>query len=375
VERLRHPGDLALPAAVAVVAVVEVVAYAPPQLALAVAALVTACAALVARRRAPLLSASVAAALVLLLAFAGPELDELASPVLVVAVAGFALGRYVGGVRGALPLLAVAAALLVSEVPEAVDPTDVVFLAALLTPPYAVGLVTRALAIRNEQLAAQAELLLALQAQVRGEAVRAERTRIARELHDVIAHSISAMVVQATAAQELVRSDPERAARALSEVTETGRQSLAETGRLLHLIRDEDDELGVAPDVGLDRLDDLVEQFRRSGLRVDLTVDGQLDHLPPGVAVSGYRLVQEALTNALKHAADGAARVRLSRGVASLEIEAENRVADQRGPGSGLGLVGMAERVHAFGGQLRHGTTADGRFVLQARLPLPVAAE
>ena len=129
--------------------------------------------------------------------------------------------------------------------------------------------------------------------------MRAERDRIARELHDVIAHSVSAMVVQTAAAQDLVRTDPDRAERVLADVADTGRRALAETGRLLHVIRDDADELGLAPAPGLADLPALVEAFRASGLTVDLDVREPLPALPVGVDVSAYRIVQEALTNAL----------------------------------------------------------------------------
>jgi signal transduction histidine kinase len=247
-----------------------------------------------------------------------------------------------------------------------------VFVSALLVPPYLFGRLVRTLAERNQRLGEQAQLLLAHQATVRQEAVTAERARIARELHDVIAHSVSAMVVQAEAARDLVHRDPDRAAAALDQVTNAGRGALAETGRLLHLIRDTDEELGLEPNLGLDRLPDLVDGFRRSGLQVDLVVDGRLDGLPAGVDVSGYRIVQEALTNALKYAVDRLASVRLVRRPDVLQITAEN--AGARGataqPGSGLGLVGMAERVSVFGGTLSHGFTDDGRFRLAATLPI-----
>lgn len=271
-----------------------------------------------------------------------------------------------------MPILLFGLVIVQSSDGGSPDITDVVFISALLLPPYAFGLVLRALAVRNTQLLEQAELLRRLQATVRQDAVSAERSRIARELHDVIAHSVSAMVVQACVGQELVRSDPDRAARAMRDVAEpeTGRRALSETGRLLHLIRDTDDELGLQPDLRLDRLEELVEQFRRSGLQVDLRIDGSLEALPDGVDLSGYRIVQEALTNALKHAGDRIVHVKLVRSATALHIDAENTGVPGGARGSGLGLVGMAERVQVFGGQLTHGYTSDGRFVLSAQLPL-----
>ena len=183
--------------------------------------------------------------------------------------------------------------------------SDVVFVATLIVPPYVFGRIVRRLADQKRQLEDQQEL-------VRHEAVRAERDRIARELHDVIAHSVSAMVVQTAAAQDLVRHDPDRAEEVLADVADTGRRALAETGRLLHVIRDDADELGLSPAPGLADLPALVERFRASGLTVDLDVREPLPSLPAGVDVSAYRIVQESLTNALRYAADRTAALTVS---------------------------------------------------------------
>jgi len=315
----------------------------------------------------------------MLLPFIGPELNEPATPILILALAGFSLARYLTDLRGTV-VVGAFVMLLSGDVLLTSDDSDlsnVVFVAAVLLPPYGFGLVTRALADRNRKLAEQAELLSRLQEAVKREAVAAERTRIARELHDVIAHSISAMIVQASAARELIGGDERRAAIALDAVTSAGRRALQETGRLLHLIRDEKDELGLSPDLDLDRLDDLVEQFIRSGLQVTVAVAGSLAALPGGVAVSGYRIVQEALTNALKYATDQAASLRIACASTALVIETENRGSPEPGTGTGsgsglglIGLIGMAERVSVFGGSLNHGFTNDGRFLLSATLPL-----
>ncbi|HWH29363.1 MAG TPA: histidine kinase [Mycobacteriales bacterium] len=365
--------DGLLPALILLVATVEAVTYRTPHLALVLAVSGAACAALVLRRRWPVAVALVSTLLPLGMSQVGPPVDELASPILVMVLAVFGLGRYLPDARGLAWLAAIfgyTVVLAVRSDGEGPDVTDVVFMSALLTPPYVFGLVMRTLADRNQRLTEQAELLARLQATVREDAVTAERSRIARELHDVLAHSISAMVVQASAAEDVVRRDPDRAARAMREVADTGRRALAETGRLLHLIRDSDDELGLAPDQGLEELDALVDQFRRSGLDVVLEVDGELAGLPAGVDLSAYRVVQEALTNALKYAPDRAALLRLRRSEQELVIEAENTGRPGKSTGSGLGLVGMAERVSVYGGRLEHGFTRDGRFTLSAALPL-----
>lgn len=235
------------------------------------------------------------------------------------------------------------------------------FVAALAVPPYVVGRLVR-------RFADQAELLERNQELVRREAVRVERDRIARELHDVIAHSVSAMVVQTAAAQDLLRSDPHRAEQALAHVAETGRNTLSEVGRLLHVIRDEDDELGLRPAPGLADLPGLVESFREQGLRVEADLPEPMPALPGGVDVSAYRIAREALTNARRYATDQHVKVQVAAEGGVVSIRASNRADGRTGPGSGLGLVGMAERVSVLGGSLRHGVR-DGRFELEATLP------
>jgi signal transduction histidine kinase len=155
-------------------------------------------------------------------------------------------------------------------------------------------------------------------------------------------------------------------------VSAVGRRALAETGRLLHLIRDTDDELGLAPDAGMDRLDELVEGFRRNGMRVEVSAPST-DPLPAGVDLSAYRVVQEALTNALRHGDGREAELRVERGPDGLEICVTNPLGAGGTSGSGLGLMGVAERVAVFGGTLRHGPTDDGRYALDVVLPVPEA--
>jgi signal transduction histidine kinase len=367
--------DALVPLLVCGISVVEAISYGPPRLPLVLLIEILGCAVLVWRRQWPLVVAPSAIGLMALLSRIGPAVDDLASPILVIVVGAYSLSRWLNDLRG-LALLVPAYLVMVFGVVRSdgrgPDITDVVFIAAIVFPPYIFGRVMRTLAERSTRLEEQAQLLARLQATVRADAVAAERARIARELHDVLAHSISAMVVQASAGEELVRSDPGRAATAMAQVAETGRRALAETGRLLSLVRDHDGELGLDPDPGLGRLGELVDQFRRSGLDVHLEVDGALDALPAGIDLSAYRIAQEALTNALKYATDRAVRLRVSAGRA-LTIDAENQGRPGPSTGSGLGLIGMAERVSVYGGTLEHAFTRDGRFVLSAALPLETA--
>ena len=198
---------------------------------------------------------------------------------------------------------------------------------------------------------------MAEQALLADRAVVEERRRIARELHDIVAHSLSVMVVQAGAAQDVVRRDPEAAERALTEIQNAGRSALGDTGRLLHLLRDDvDDEL--TPPPATRNLPALVEGFRDSGLDVELVVDGPTEGLSAGVDLSVYRIVQESLTNALKHGAGrrrpGQPPARRRRGRRrGAQCVREGR----RGCWSPTvaGLIGMRERVAVFGGELDAG--------------------
>lgn len=203
------------------------------------------------------------------------------------------------------------------------------------------------------------------------EAVVAERARIARELHDVVAHSVSVMVVQAQAGPRLL-SAPESVGEVFRSIETTGREALVELRRLLGVLRGGEDEPATTPQPGLDRLDALVEQVRAAGLRVDLRVEGEPAQLPAGVDLSAYRIVQEALTNTLKHAGRADAEVILRFEPSAVEVEVlDNGSGPSTHPnGSGHGLVGMRERVALYGGSLEAGSRNGHGFVVRARLPL-----
>ena len=208
-----------------------------------------------------------------------------------------------------------------------------------------------------------------------------ERTRIARELHDVVAHNMSVMVIQAGAARRVLRRDPDGAAEALSSIEAVGRQALADMRRSLGVLREGDhDGFGTAPQPTVADLDRLVAQTTEAGLAVELAVEGCPRPLPPGVDLSAYRIVQEALTNALRHAGPASAIVQLRYEADSIELEVRD---DGRGAAVALdagaarqpghGLVGMRERVQLFGGELRVGDRPGGGFRVWARIPVPAA--
>jgi signal transduction histidine kinase len=178
------------------------------------------------------------------------------------------------------------------------------------------------------------------------------------------------MVVQAGAAEEVLRQTPERALEPIRAVQDTGRQALAEMARLLGMLRRDGEELGLAPQPGLDDLEGLVEQTRRAGLPVELRVEGTPRPVPLGADLSAYRIVQEALTNARKHAGEARATVTVRYGVEALEVEVADDGSGAGNGGGGHGLVGMRERVALFGGDLHAGPRPGGGFRVHARLPI-----
>jgi signal transduction histidine kinase len=202
-------------------------------------------------------------------------------------------------------------------------------------------------------------------------AVVQERGRIARELHDVVAHGVSVMVVQAQAGPRLL-GDAELARAAFRSIEASGREALVELRRLLGILRTGDEQLAIGPQPGLDSLDSLVDQVREAGLPVVLTIEGEQAPLPPGVDLSAYRIVQEALTNSLKHAGRAEAEIVIRYTASALEL----RIADNGAPppangnGSGHGLIGMRERVALYGGSLETGVVEQGGYEVRARLPL-----
>jgi signal transduction histidine kinase len=202
-------------------------------------------------------------------------------------------------------------------------------------------------------------------------AVAEERTRIARELHDIVGHSVSVMTVQASAVRRLLLPEQEREREALEIVEQTGREALAEMRRLVGVLRRPEEAPALAPQPSLEHLDKLVTQVREAGLPVELHVEGKVTPLSPGVDLTGYRLVQEGLTNAVKHAGASGAQVLVRYGAEEVEIEvSDDGDGTGGGEGSGHGLVGMRERVAVYGGELEAGPRPEGGFALRARLPL-----
>jgi signal transduction histidine kinase len=246
-------------------------------------------------------------------------------------------------------------------------PDDAIVMAPLMAGVYGAGRLMQS----REQLAAA---LQAERAQAERYAVAEERARIARELHDVVGHAIATMTVQAGAERMALGDSRPETSRVLDQIEVTGRQTLQEMRRMLGLLRS-DDTVDFTPQPGLAQIDALAERMAGSGLDVDVRVEGAPGPVSPGVDISAYRIVQEALTNVLKHAEAGRATVRIRHRDAGLEIEvtddgtAPPARGSSLGPGQGQGLTGMRERVALYGGSLEAGPAAPRGWRLLARLP------
>ena len=207
-------------------------------------------------------------------------------------------------------------------------------------------------------------------------AVTEERARISRELHDLVAHSMGVIVIQAQGAQRALDTSPAQAREALSSIETAGRSGMAEMRRLLGLLTDDGADAGTVPQPTLHEIPDLVERLRAAGIPVDLRVEGAVQALPAGLELTGYRVVQEAMTNALKHAGQVPVDVRLRYEPDWLDIEVTDQgPTDSMQPVNGHdsgshGLVGMRERVSLYGGTIDTGPTTGGGFSVHARIPL-----
>ena len=231
-------------------------------------------------------------------------------------------------------------------------------------------------ALRERAEKAEAAEMRATQAEREREAaarvaVAEERARIARELHDIVAHAVSVMVLQVGAVRHKLPDGLAEDRDALKDVERAGRTALAEMRRLLAAIRPDGDKAELVPQPGLDGLDSLLQQIGRAGLPVELHVDGKPFPLPRGIELSAYRIVQEGLTNALKHARATDADVTVRYWPDELEIEVrDNGQGSATSDGLGHGLVGVRERVKIYGGEMTAGAASGGGFVLSTRLPI-----
>jgi signal transduction histidine kinase len=291
-------------------------------------------------------------------------------------VAGLAAAFLLGSLRDAfqarlgLAVVAGGAAILAFNIPGH-SPGELVFIPLLFAIGWLAGFALRGQARQAEAAevrAARAEREREAAARV---AVAEERARIARELHDIVAHAVSVMVLQVGAVRHNLPEELADDAEALRGVERTGRTALAEMRRLLGAMRREGDDLELAPQPGLDGLEGLAEAVGRAGLPVRLHVEGEPFPLPRAIDLSAYRIVQEGLTNALKHADASRAdvTVRYAPGELRLEVRDDGR-GTAEADGLGHGLVGVRERVKIYGGEMTAGRANGGGFVLSTRLPL-----
>jgi signal transduction histidine kinase len=284
----------------------------------------------------------------------------------------FLLGNLRTSWQAGLGLAAVigSSLLIVYEIPDH-SAAEMVFVPMEFAIAWVAGFALRE---RSEQAEA-AEIRAVLAERERDAAARVavaeERARIARELHDIVAHAVSVMVLQVGAVRHKLPEELDEDREALEGVEQAGRTALAEMRRLLAAMRREGDEAELTPQPGLESLDSLLAEVGRAGLPVELHVDGDPVPLPRAIDLSAYRIVQEGLTNALKHARATRADVTVSYGNDDLQIEIrDDGIGTATSDTLGHGLVGMRERVKIYGGEMSAGTANGGGFVLNTRLPL-----
>lgn len=289
---------------------------------------------------------------------------------LLVAAHAFAAGRWAAGRSGPAGLAALLAATMLSLI---VEPESFVPYVFMLAAPWATGralrehaLVATRLADRVRELEEEREAHAQL-------SVRYERARVASELHDIVGHAISVMVVQAAAGQRLAAVDPDLTTEAFREIAGAARQAEADMGRLVDLLAD-DSAIGEAPDLTL--VEELIAHAAGTGLDVTLRLEGERDGLPAAVVGLAYRVVQESLTNALRYASGSAVDVLVRGSAEVLEVEVVNgparRSAALEGQGTGTGLRGLSDRIAACGGRLQAGPDGGGSWRVAARLPRTV---
>jgi signal transduction histidine kinase len=373
----RHGLDLMIVVA-AVAAVVEAFArgeqpngpdVAPVVAALAALALVLP---LLARRRSPFLAPVWLWLLAAALSFLDGRLVVSSASVYAGGmVAAFLIGSLRDERQGRIGLLILAGSAIIIALNDPLHSfSEVVLVPATFTLAWLGGFAMREReeqALRAEERASLAEREREAAARI---AVAEERARIARELHDIVAHAVSVMVLQVGAVRHRLPSDLGEDVAALRNVEDTGRSALGEMRRLLGAMRRDEDAAELAPQPGLGRLDLLLDEIRRAGLPVELEVEGEPFALPVAIDLSAYRIVQEGLTNALKHADAASAEVRIRYAADELRIDVSDDGKGVDSIGDGHGLVGVRERVKLYGGEMTAGAGNGGGFRLTTSLPL-----
>jgi signal transduction histidine kinase len=379
----RRYGDGVLAGLLAVTMTLELVAWEPPHLSTALGFGLLATAALALRRRTPLVAFIVTMAGIEGLTETAPGFDNDSLTFIIVYFLGlYSLGRHARGHEtwlGAIALIVMMGLFVSSEGGLGrADLGDVGFVIVFVGAPWAAGLTLRLRQDREQVLTAEKDAIRAAQAENTRRAVASERATIARELHDVVSHAISVTVLQSRGARAMLGRDEAAVRGALDAIEHTNTQALGDMRRLLAVLRDTEGEGGMSPQPSLARLDTLLDDVRRSGLEVRLDATGEERDVPPGVDLSAYRIVQEALTNVLKHAGTATAVVRLEYGADALQVSVSD---DGAGPATnggpralegGHGLIGIRERVAVVGGEVTAGAADGGGFEVIASLPYSV---
>jgi signal transduction histidine kinase len=331
------------------------------------------------RRREPLLILAAVAAVTLIRARLGGGVTGLGflAPILVDV---YSVGRYERRLHW-VPAAAVSAVLAVgaTSVDSLLDPTHstgggfIAFTYLFMAVIWGLGRLLLGRESASLELAERAESLQRDRDAQAREAVAEERARIARELHDVVAHNVSVIIAQAQAASALLDKRPDAAKKPLLRIETTAREAMAEMRRLVGIL-DEADGPGVGPQPGLPQLPELFDRVREAGLAVEFESEGDVSDLPGGLNLAAYRVVQEALTNVLRHAGASVVRVRVrrSRGVLTIDVVDDGHEISPRKDGGGRGLIGMRQRVALYGGRIDLGSHPGG-FSINVMIPLESA--
>lgn len=296
----------------------------------------------------------------------------LAQPWFAILLALYALGAHADDTRSWAGPAYVLAVVLLVDVPRLADGEpveDIVPAWLVLAGTWAFGRWMRRRRAETAALAARADAAVREREARAAEAVAAERARIARELHDLVAHSMGVIVIQAQGAARSLPHDVDRAQEALAAIESTGRAGMTELRRLLGVLTDAGDR-PTGPQPSLEQIPELVADVRRAGLRVELTMTGTAAGVAPSAGLTAYRIVQEALTNVLRHAGPASASVCVARRPDGVEVEVCDNGSGAAVTYGGRGLVGMRERVALFGGTLDAGPVAGGGFRVRALIPL-----
>jgi signal transduction histidine kinase len=366
VQRLRRVdpqvADTALAVLLAVLGIADMAREVPadpsrPADVLGYALVVALCAPLIVRRRAPRLTAALVLVFAVVFSVAGYRQTVVGLPLV---ISLFTLGRQ-RDLRSSAPVLAAVPVMLAVSYLASREPVPISDMASTVLFVAAAWWLGASIRIRRAELTRQA--------------IAAERLRIARELHDVVAHGMSVVAVQSGVAAHVMDTRPEQAKAALEVIASTSRAALDELRRLLDVLRPDDESAGsLAPAPGLDRVRELADQLTHAGMTVRLRVEGEPADVPVAVDVTAYRIVQEALTNAFKHAGPGAGvdiLIAHHDGAVTVEVVDDGRGSPAPQPsGASAGLTGMRERVALFGGALEVGPVDGGGWRVAASLPL-----